>query len=100
MQRAAWIMLFSLLSVLLIGCSANTGVTHTGATPSIVAKTQTPTGGTAMILVFSKTTGYRHASIKDGIAALRVLATEHKVEATFTEDAAVFTAENLAKYRA
>ncbi len=95
MQRTIWMLLFPLLSVLLIGCAA-----HTGATPSTVAKGQTPTGGTAMILVFSKTTGYRHASIKDGIAALRALAAEHKVEAVFTEDAADFTAENLAKYRA
>lgn len=53
-----------------------------------------------MILVFTKTTGYRHASIQDGIVALRALATEHGIVASFTEDANAFTAENLAKYRA
>lgn len=53
-----------------------------------------------MILVFTKTTGYRHAAIQDGIVALRALAAEHKIGVAFTEDAAAFTAENLAKYRA
>lgn len=53
-----------------------------------------------MILVFSKTTGYHHASIKDGIAALRTLVVEHHITATFTEDASVFTPENLAHYQA
>src|SRR5436305_2092560 len=57
-------------------------------------------GATPMILVFSKTTGYRHASIGSGIAALGRLAQQHQVRADFTEDAAVFTDSNLARYRA
>ncbi len=57
-------------------------------------------GGTAMVLVFSKTAGYRHASIEDGIKAIRKLASQHSMHADFTEDAAVFTAENLARYKA
>jgi len=57
-------------------------------------------GGTAMVLVFSKTAGYRHASIKDGIGAISRLASQHDVNVDFTEDAAAFTAENLARYKA
>lgn len=53
-----------------------------------------------MLLVFSKTTGYRHASIEDGIVAIQTLANEHHVEVTATEDATVFTDENLAHYQA
>lgn len=52
------------------------------------------------LLVFSKTGGFRHASIKDGIAALKRLAAEHNVVADFTEDASVFTDANLIRYNA
>src|SRR5437016_3879590 len=41
-------------------------------------------GATPMILVFSKTTGYRHASIEPGIVALGKLAQQHHVRADFT----------------
>jgi len=54
----------------------------------------------AMILVFSKTTGYRHTSIGAGIAAIGRLAQQHHVKADFTEDATVFTDNNLARYQA
>ncbi|GAC1376012.1 MAG: hypothetical protein NVSMB44_44740 [Ktedonobacteraceae bacterium] len=57
-------------------------------------------GGATRILVFSKTAGFRHASIKDGIAAIRKLASEHNIHADFTEDASAFSAENLARYKA
>ncbi len=45
----------------------------------------------ARLLVFSKTTGFRHDSIPTAIAALEVLAPEHAWTITATEDAAVFT---------
>jgi uncharacterized protein len=57
-------------------------------------------GATPMILVFSKTTGYRHGSIKPGIAALGRLAQQRHARADFTENAAAFTDNNLARYRA
>jgi type 1 glutamine amidotransferase len=57
-------------------------------------------GGVAKLLVFSKTGGFRHASIKDGIAALRKLASEHQIAIDFTEDASRFTEANLAQYKA
>jgi cytochrome c len=52
------------------------------------------------ILVFSKTTGYRHDSIPDGIAAIRALGAEHGFAMDDTEDAGRFTDAGLAPYRA
>src|SRR6266849_3219368 len=52
------------------------------------------------LLVFSKTGGFRHVSIKDGKIALQKLAIEHNFSADFTEDATAFTDANLAHYDA
>ncbi len=43
------------------------------------------------LLVFSKTVGYRHASIEPGVAALTRLAEENGLSVLATEDAAMFT---------
>lgn len=52
------------------------------------------------VLVFSKTEGYRHASIPDGIDALREMGREHGFGVTATEDAALFTPDTLRAYAA
>jgi len=52
------------------------------------------------ILVFSKTTGFRHDSIPDGIAAIRTLGAEHGFAVDATEDATTFTDDALARYQA
>src|SRR6266699_1873673 len=52
------------------------------------------------LLVFSKTSGFRHASIKDGKIALQKLATERNFRVDFTDDASVFSDVNLAHYDA
>lgn len=44
------------------------------------------------ILVFSRTTGFRHESIPDGIRAFAELGAEHHFAVTATEDPAEFTA--------
>jgi len=49
-------------------------------------------------LVFSKTTGFRHDSIPDGIAAIQKLGQEHNFTVDATEDSSVFTDANLAQY--
>ncbi|WP_420810689.1 ThuA domain-containing protein, partial [Jiangella asiatica] len=54
----------------------------------------------AHVLVFSKTAGFRHDSIPAGIAAIEELGAENGFEVTATEDAAAFTADNLAQYDA
>lgn len=47
------------------------------------------------ILVFSKTVGYRHASIVDGIMAIKKMAEKNQWNVIFSEDADYFTTENL-----
>lgn len=54
----------------------------------------------ARILVFSKTEGYRHASIPDGVAALRKLCRENGMLLDSTEEADDFNEKNLRRYAA
>ncbi|MEU9734298.1 ThuA domain-containing protein [Streptomyces sp. NPDC048002] len=51
------------------------------------------------VLVFSRTAGFRHSSIDDGIAALRSLGAENNFTVDASEDPQVFTTGNLAQYR-
>jgi cytochrome c len=51
------------------------------------------------VLVFSKTTGFRHDSIPNGIAAIDALGTEHGFTVDSTEDAARFADGALARYQ-
>ena len=105
MRRAmAWGLVW-ILVVLLDTC----GNPHPVATPSTgasegttrVACTAGSTGACRIkLLVFSKTGAFRHASIPDAIAAIRMLALNQHVAVDFTEDAAVFTDANLSQYAA
>ncbi len=52
------------------------------------------------ILVFSRTAGFRHDSIDEGVTALRDLGAANNFTVTATEDPAAFTTVNLAQYRA
>ncbi|MEV0696034.1 lectin [Streptomyces sp. NPDC050388] len=51
------------------------------------------------ILVFSRTAGFRHSSIDEGIAALRDLGAANNFTVTATEDPMAFTTAHLARYR-
>src|SRR2546426_522213 len=77
-----------------VGCNAQQASSNSSGSP-----TATNQCG-RRLLVFSKTGGFRHASIKDGKIALQKLATEHNFSVDFTEDAAAFTDANLAHYNA
>lgn len=57
-------------------------------------------GNRIKLLVFSKTTAFRHDSIEPGIEAIKKMAAEKGFEADFTEDASVFTEKQLAQYTA
>jgi type 1 glutamine amidotransferase len=73
-----------------------TAVQSTPAAPA-----NTPTGDRAasfQVLVFSKTLGYRHGSITNGIAAIRELGGQNGFAVDATEDSRVFTETNLARY--
>lgn len=50
------------------------------------------------VLVFSKTEGFRHGSIPEGIEAVKALGREHGLEVKATEEAAEFTEEGLRDY--
>ncbi|MGO4540124.1 ThuA domain-containing protein [Paenibacillus sp. 2TAB19] len=52
------------------------------------------------VLVLSKTDGFRHDAIEEGIAAIRVLGEQNGFEVDATEDTSVFTDEGLDPYAA
>ena len=58
-----------------------------------------PAAGKA-VLVFSHTTGYRHASIEAGVAAIRAIGARDGYAVQASEDPAIFTAERLRPFNA
>lgn len=52
------------------------------------------------ILIFSHSTGYRHASIETGVAAIKALGEKAGYTVTATEDPDVFAADKLAEFDA
>ena len=52
------------------------------------------------VLVFSKTNGYRHASIETGIAAIKKLGAANNFDVDATEDSLYLTDANFKKYKA
>ncbi|RMB84200.1 ThuA domain-containing protein [Streptomyces shenzhenensis] len=73
-------------AALLLGCVAGPASSH-------------PAEG-KRVLVFSKTAGFRHDSIPEGITAVRELGTDGGFAVDATEDAGAFTAKNLRRYDA
>jgi len=67
-------------------------------TASGAAAEEAPADAPFKALVFSKTTGFRHDSIPDGIAAIQKLGQEHDFAVDATEDDSLFTDEYLAQY--
>lgn len=59
-----------------------------------------PRSAGAKILVYSRTTGYRHRSIETGVAAIQQLGAGLGFEAIHTEDPGAFTDAGLAGYGA
>ena len=82
-----WVLMRLLVAVFL---------TSLGGTVALPAEAQE--GGS--VLVFSRTTGFRHASIPDGIAAVQELGAQHGFSVTATEDPGAFTEAGLAEYDA
>lgn len=50
------------------------------------------------ILVFSKTTGWRHKSIEAGQEAIKTLGQQHDIEVTVTENASMFKRDTLQQF--
>lgn len=74
----------------------------TACGPAVDRASEGGAGGQAQVrvLVYSRTAGYRHDSIPDGIAAIEALGRQHGFAVDATEDAARFTPGDLAPYRA
>ena len=115
MIKKSWLLVPSIVlllaTTLLVVASCNLVQTSTDTTSRIKCNGQqtnldgsgTPVTNNSCsrrLLVFSKTSGFRHASIKDGKIALQKLATEHNFRVDFTDDASVFSDVNLAHYDA
>ncbi len=54
--------------------------------------------GPIRVLLFTRTEGYRHASIDDAQAFFRSLPADERIDSTWTEDTAVFTDAGLAPF--
>lgn len=79
-----------------LGVAAATAAAGLLAAPSATAAGQRP----HKVLLFTKTNGYRHASIPTAISTLTALGAANGIPVVATEDAAVFTPANLAGYTA
>jgi type 1 glutamine amidotransferase len=73
-------------------------VSAAAAPNAACALPQAPAG--SRVLVFSSTKGFRHASIPDGVAAVRALGTAHGFAVEATEDATAFTDQSLSRFAA
>lgn len=65
----------------------------------VVATPATPPPVAFRVLAFTKTAGYRHASIPAGVRALRALGAATGFSVDTTSDGALFTSSGLAPYR-
>ncbi|MGC4750222.1 ThuA domain-containing protein [Micromonospora sp. DT201] len=66
----------------------------------VALPTQASAAPLTKVLVFSKTAGFRHSAIPNGIAAIQQLGSANGFTVTATEDAGQFTTSNLAQYQA
>lgn len=55
---------------------------------------------TDLVLVFTKTNGYRHESIEKGVETIKALGLTNNFVVTHTEDSLQFNTKNLKKYKA
>jgi cytochrome c len=84
-------------AALLAGCGTSPPANAALAAPECLQARAAP--GT-QVLVFSRTEGFRHASIPTGVAAIRQLGERYGFGVEHTEDPATFTPANLARFDA
>ncbi len=75
---------------------ATTALTSAGLTASAAAALRNP----LRLLVFSRTTGFRHTSIETGVATVTALGAEHGFTVEATEDHKVFRTKTLRRFDA
>jgi len=83
----------------LLGAAVALAVARAAAKGGIDARAQTE-APRYRVLAFSRTTGFRHDSIPDAIAAVQALGSLNGFAVDTTEDAGAFTDGNLAQYGA
>lgn len=103
-RRPAWWKVVP-TAVALVGATTTCGLTPDRHRPedagaSTTSTTSTTPGDRFRVLVFTRTTGFRHASIADGIAAVREIGAEAAFDVDATEDPAVFSNAQLRRYAA
>ena len=76
-----------------------TGATILAAAALVATPQAASAAPVTRVLVFSKTAGFRHSSIPNGIAAIQQLGAANGFTVTATEDAGQFTTANLAQYQ-
>ncbi|MFJ3669264.1 ThuA domain-containing protein [Streptomyces sp. NPDC090106] len=80
-------------AALLLGCVSGPAASQPGDGPREKAEQK-------RVLVFSKTAGFRHDSIPEGVAAVQQLGESGGFTVDTTEDAGAFTTRNLRRYDA
>jgi type 1 glutamine amidotransferase len=85
----------NLIRFVCIAFFASAGLAHAAGLPAFITPAHKP-----RVLVFSKTAGYRHASIGAGKLAIMQLGEKNGFEVDTSEDASVFTDQNLERYDA
>jgi type 1 glutamine amidotransferase len=76
------------------------GPVASATTVSNAACSLAPAPANSRVLVFSRTAGFRHASIPDGVAAVKALGAAHGFAVEATEDATAFTDQSLGRFGA
>lgn len=66
----------------------------------LLAGAAAPPPGRGVILVYSGTTGWRHDSIPEGIAAIKAIAQSRNLSVVASEDPNIFAAGKLKRFRA
>ena len=96
---SGWHGCVAVLVLAIAGCTGEGGKqASTAEVAPTTATTRVATQG--RILVFTRTTGFRHDSIPTAVALLRSLATESGLQVEHSEDASLFRDETLRHYRA
>jgi cytochrome c len=99
-RRAAPLGLGLALAASLAACGQGSDRAAPAATTSTGPATTATGGGPGRVLVFSRTAGFRHQSIPDGIDALREIGVQLSLETDATEDASRIADAELAGYQA
>ena len=99
MMSSKWLLrtcVFILGCTLFVGCKQNSNMASSETADSGIQPLTDASG----VLVFSRTEGYYHESIPDGIAAIQKLGSENGFQVDTTKDASKFSLANLRKYKA